>query len=196
MNQSVRTPPSLPPIGSANASNGNSAVILAILITFVVTSFLWGAVLAAVVVYFTFVGGSGFEDPFHLTIEYPEEVRMAEEFEVTLTVENATDQSITLSSIDIFSELREGFDIIGTDPETTVSESNLTDDFTTLWLSEEFNVDSSTIVKIYMQAKKPGRWGGRIDVCDPSENFTSVYATLTVLPSDDLPANAVSPESQ
>ncbi len=159
------------------------AIVLAVIITFICTSVLWGGGIVAVFIFLTWSGGLNdiLEDPFHVTLHHPSEVFVAEEFEVKLIVEDATDDPRILESIDIFAGLLDGFDIIGTRPETSADATSGLP-FTTLWLEKEIEVDEPKTLVIHLRAKRGGRYGGRIDVCDSREGFTSVYVRITVHP--------------
>jgi hypothetical protein len=147
--------------------------VITVAITFVATTILWiGVVIGLYWFYF------GSEPPFRVALNHPAEVALGSEFAVAVAVENSSDEPATLGSIDIYNSLLDGFELISSRPAFVGVDDVL--NFQTLWYQAELQPDSPRTFTLTFRATRPGRHGGQLDVCTPTEVCTTVYATIAV----------------
>lgn len=147
--------------------------VIAVVITFVATTILWiGIIIGLYWFYF------GNEPPFRVALNHPTEVALGSEFAVAVTVENSSGEQATLGSIDIYNSLLDGFELISSRPAFVGIDDVL--NFHTLWYQAALQPDSPQTFTLTLRATRPGRHGGQLDVCTPTEVCTTVYATIAV----------------
>jgi hypothetical protein len=147
--------------------------VITVAITFVATSVLWIGIIIGL---YWFYYGS--EPPFRVVLNHPAEVALGSEFTVAVAVENSSDEPATLGSIDIYDSLLDGFELISSRPAFAGVDDVL--NFQTLWYQTELQPDSPQTFTLTFRATRPGRHGGQLDVCTPTEVCTTVYATIGV----------------
>lgn len=147
--------------------------VIAVVITFVATTILW--IGAAIGLYWYFYGS---EPPFRVVLNYPAEVAFGSEFAVAVAVENSSEEAATLGSIDIYDSLLDGFELISSRPAFVGVDDVL--NFQTLWYQTELQPDAPQTFTLTFRATRPGRHGGQLDVCTPTEVCTTVYAAIAV----------------
>ena len=147
--------------------------VITVVITFVATTILWiGIIIGLYWFYF------GNEPPFRVALSHPSDVTLGTEFAVAVTVENSSDETATLGSIDIYDSLLDGFELVSSRPAFVGIDDVL--NFQTLWYQAELQPDAPLNVTLTFRATRPGRHGGQLDVCTPTEVCTTVYATIAV----------------
>ena len=147
--------------------------VITVAITFVATTILWIGIIIGL---YWFYYGS--EPPFRVALSHPTEVTLGSEFGVAVTVENSSDEPATLGSIDIYDSLLNGFELVSSRPAFVGIDDVL--NFQTLWYHAELQPDAPLSVTLTFRATQPGRHGGQLDVCTPTEVCTTVYATIAV----------------
>lgn len=147
--------------------------LITVAITFVATTILWIGIIIGLYWYYY-----GNEPPFRVVLNHPAEVTLGSEFAVAVTVENASDEPATLGSIDIYDSLLDGFELISSRPAFVGVDDVL--NFQTLWYQAELQPNVPLGVTLTFRATRPGRHGGQLDVCTPTEVCTTVYATIAV----------------
>ena len=147
--------------------------VITVAITFVATTILWiGIIIGLYWFYF------GSEPPFRVALSHPTEVPLGSEFAVAVIVENSSDEPATLGSIDIYDSLLDGFELVSSRPAFVGVEDVL--NFQTLWYQAELQPAAPQTFTLTFRAILPGRHGGQLDVCTPTEVCTTVYATIAV----------------
>ena len=106
--------------------------------------------------------------------------------DLTITVDNPTEESISLGSIDLYDSLIDGFEVGAIDPEPSSRDGSM--GFLTLYYSEELEPGDQFVVTVNMTARKTGQWAGDIDACTPLENFTTFHQEIEVLAEGREPA--------
>ncbi len=147
--------------------------VVTVAITFVATTILWIGVIIGL---YWFYYGS--EPPFRVALSHPGDVALGSEFAVAVTVENSSDEAATLGSIDIYDSLLDGFELVSSRPAFVGVDDVL--NFQTLWYRAELQPNVPLAVTLTFRAMRPGRHGGQLDVCTPTEVCTTVYATIAV----------------
>ncbi len=147
-------------------------LVIAVIATFVGTSLLW---VVAFFAYGMYVFG---EPPFRLSIDHPSEVEVGEVLDIELKIINARSEPVTLGSVDIYSSLLDGFELIGTTPPYD-SESSVFG-FHTLWFDQRISGEEGIMIDITLRATQSGRHHGQLEVCTPWEKCTTVYLSIDV----------------
>lgn len=143
------------------------------LITFLITSALWIAVLAFL------YWSVNLEPPeFQIDIESPDEVALGDEFHMVISVTNISDSDLTLSSIDVYDSLLGGFELIYIDPTPEDKWRILGMD--TSFFSRRLSAQETFTATYSLKAKAVGAWVGDIDCCTPFENFVTVSKAIRV----------------
>lgn len=115
---------------------------------------------------------------FQVDIEAPDEVALNEEFDLVVNVINASDSNLTLGSIDIYSSLLDGFEVISIEPfPNEISEMF---GLQSSYFSHKLAGGEQITVTYSLQAKEEGLWIGDIDCCTPFENFVTVSKAIKV----------------
>lgn len=150
----------------------NKTIVTTSLITFFATSALWVVGVVFLVFYFM-------ESPnFSVTIESPNEVNREEIFTISIDVNNPSDETITLGSIDIYDSLLGGFEIVKIEPSP--EETDTLFDFHTAYFSHVLNPRENFRANYTLRAKTPGLWIGDIDCCTPSQKFVTTSKAIRV----------------
>jgi hypothetical protein len=147
--------------------------VMTVAITFLATTILWIGIIIGL--YWFYYGN---EPPFRVVLNHPAEVTLGAEFAVAVAVENSSDEPATLGSIDIYDSLLDGFELVSSRPAFVGVDDVL--NFQTLWYHTELPPDAPRTFTLTFRATRPGRHGGQLDVCTPTEVCTTVYATIAV----------------
>ena len=124
--------------------------------------------------YFYFTGSP----PFQVTIDAPSKVAVNDTFDVVINVTNPSDKKMILDSIDIYSSLLDGFDIVSVSPDPGSQMKIL--NFQSLSFSHSVRPNETVKVVVSLNAKEEGYFAGDIDVCTPAQNFTTVSTGIVV----------------
>ena len=152
--------------------NKTKIIVTTSLITFFTTSALWVAGVVLLAYYFM-------DSPnFSVTVESPTEVKREEVFTISIDVNNPSDDSITLGSIDIYDSLLEGFEIIKIEPNPEETDSIF--GFHTAYFNHVLNPRESFRSTYTLRAETAGLWIGDIDCCTPSEKFVTTSRAIRV----------------
>jgi len=146
-------------------------VIIA-LISAAVTSIVWIAGLVLISLYF--FGPL----PFQVRIDAPARVSVDDSFEIVINATNPTPKEMILDSIDIYSSLLEGFDVVSVSPPPS-SESKILN-FQSFSFSRSVRPNETVKVVVLLKAKKDGYFSGEIDICTPAQKFTTVSTGIVV----------------
>jgi hypothetical protein len=150
-------------------------VIITVIVTAIATSLAWIGIIVAL--YFQQSSG---EEPFHVTADLPERVRVGEAVSLRLSITNPADEPRILDSVDVYESFLEGLEVRALTPHP--AETNRILDFTTYSYSRTLaGGESITLVFDYV-ATKPGYFSGDVDVCTPEQDYTTVRATISVQP--------------
>lgn len=153
--------------------NKAQTIVLTSVITFIATSALWVAGLSYL--YFLYM-----ESPtFSVAIETPEQVKLEDTFEVSVTVTNPSEEDTMLGSIDIYDSLLEGFEIVSIQPrpDDTMHQFG----FHTAYFNHKMPPAATFTATYTLKAKQGGLWVGDIDCCTPNEQFVTVSKAISVI---------------
>ena len=159
--------------------NNTKVIFISSVVTFLATSAIWIAGIVFYIVDFTYYF-AGFMDSasFSVEVEAPHKVKMEEIFNLTVSVTNPSEETITLDSIDIYDSLLDGFEIISIEPEP--------DDvlhlfgFYSIYLYYKLAPGENVVVTCTLKAREPGLWIGDIDSCTPGQQFVTVSKGILV----------------
>jgi len=146
---------------------------LVALISAVVTSICWA--IGLVVVYLYLYGSA---PPFQVQVDAPSRVLLGEVTEVTIQVTNPTEKKMVIDSVDIYSSLLDGFEVLEINP-SPASDSQIFN-FRSLSFSRPVEPGETLAIVVPLKAKETGYWAGDIDVCTPAQRFTTVSAGIVV----------------
>ena len=158
--------------------NNAKTIIITSAITFVATSAIWIAGILFYIVDFTYFAGFMDSASFSVEVQAPEKVKIEETFNLTVSVSNPSEETITLDSIDIYDSLLDGFEIISIEPEP--DDVSRLFDFHTIFLDYELAPGENIIVTYTLKAREPGLWTGDIDCCTPNQQFVTVIKGILV----------------
>lgn len=143
------------------------------LISAAVTSLIWAAGIA--IAYFYFFGAP---PPFQVKVDAPPSASVDDSFEIAIHATNPSADEMVLDSIDIYSSLLEGFDLISVTP--TPSSQKKIINFQSFSFSQSVASNDTLTVIVSLKAKKEGYFAGDIDVCTPAQKFTTVSTGISV----------------
>ena len=114
------------------------------------------------------------------SISAPVEVAVGDEFEMTVTVTNPNDATVTLDSIDIYYSFLDGFQVVSVSP----SPGDTTDfemlDFRSWDFGNTIAPGDELDIVYKLRAIQPGHYSGDVDICNPAQDFTTVLADIVV----------------
>ncbi len=152
----------------------NKLILITILLTAVVTSLAWLGVggLAYYVIY-------NKTPEFVVSVDQPETVEVGTEFKLGITVENSGRSPLTLSNIDLYDGLLDGFEILGTSPAPRTTERIY--GYASYGIERTLNSGETYSIEVELRAEEAGVWGGDIDACTPGQNFITRYTEIEVV---------------
>jgi hypothetical protein len=113
-------------------------------------------------------------------LSLPLEAELNSTISMVVTVSNPHDEVVTLDSIDIDESFLEGFQIISIDPKPTDT-NNVPFIGQRSWsFGKQLPPGESLAVAFEMKPIAEGRFSGDVDVCNPNQDFTTLYAEVTV----------------
>lgn len=156
-------------------------VLVASAITFAITSLGW--------MFFTYLAlrhqSESAEPPFAVSLELPEEVQLGEVFTVRATAQNTSEVAQVWSTLDVYDDFLQNFRLEGSNPEILSREHFY--NFTVLGYDIDLPPGASASVDLTLRATHAGTFGGSFDFCDPTENFVSAYAEISVVEQEAIP---------
>lgn len=148
-------------------------IVLTALVTFVLTSVFWVACLFGLYSWW-----ANYQPDFIISVDAPARVTEDAIFQLVAKVENPTDETLTLGSIDIYDSLINGFEVMSVDPEPESTDPSF--GFATFYFSQELPPGAVHTVVFELRAVETGVWTGDVDFCTPSENFVTATKTIVV----------------
>lgn len=148
-------------------------IVLTALVTFALTSVFWIACLIGAYMFWV-----NHQPDFLVTVDSPDRVFEGDVFELSATVENPTDGSLTLGSIDIYDSFIDGFEVVQVDPEPASMDPSF--GFATFYFSQELPPGAIHTFVFKLRAVEAGVWTGDVDFCTPMENFVTATKTIVV----------------
>ena len=145
-------------------------------ITFLTTTLFWILIFVGI-----FNWTSSGPPPFQAQLDYPETVSLNQEFEIFLHVRNPGDEPLELASVDIYHSFLKGFSVITVFPSESERMSNI--DFDTFWFEKQLKPKEKTSIMFKLEAVKTGYFWGDLDICTPTEKFTTIATTIEVTDS-------------
>ena len=135
-------------------------IVLTALISAVLTSLLWVAVLVIADFYF-----NGDPPPFRVNIAVPASISVGESLEIVIDVTNPTDSDLVIEGITIDSRLMDGFDLVSISPNPNAYGEGM--DSHAFTFSRTIAPRNSLTVVVDLKAKQQGYFGGNIRVFTP-----------------------------
>ena len=152
--------------------------IATVVITFVVTSAFWLAIIVGAAYFYL-----DSESPLQVTIETPNQVAPGESFDLVLNVINAGDKRTGMHSVDLYDQFLQGFDVVDAAPPI-VDDAQI-GNFRTLWFEHALEPGETVSARIHLKASQLGRHSGQIDVCTGLELCANIYETIEVVKAED-----------
>lgn len=115
------------------------------------------------------------------SLDMPLQVTVGETFHATITASNGHDKTVTLDSIDISDTLLAGVQIssIEPDPESTTRVPVL--DQRSWAFNTPVEPGATMTVRYTLRAVREGHFTGDIDLCNPSQDFFTLYGDLVIV---------------
>jgi len=106
---------------------------------------------------------------------------------MSVTVTNPHAQAVTLDSIDVSKSFLSGFQVVAVDPAPTETYDIPFTDQRSWTFNHEVLPEQSLSINFELKAVQAGHFSGEIDVCNPNQDFRTLYADVLVL--DREPSN-------
>lgn len=152
-----------------------TGLLLAIVITFAVTSMAW-----MVLGYLTLNHRNTYDvPPFAVSLDFPEEVVLGERFTVKASVENTSAQLRVWSSLDVYDEFLQYFRL--EDAQPAIRHRQNFYGYTVFGFEQMLEPGATASVELTFQANQAGSFGGNFDFCDAAENYVTAYAEIEVI---------------
>jgi len=136
--------------------------------------------LAAVAVVVLFVFHVA-QDPtgMQIAIEAPATVARGQEFQLAVMVINdRTDETLEVGSIDIADEYLAGFTVVSTEPSFTTSTQVPVDESRSYEFKQRIPPGATNQFMFKLRARKAGVFSGEVDVCEGMRFMTMVVETV------------------
>jgi hypothetical protein len=165
-----------------------AAVMLAVIVTFLVTSACWllAGLLFVMVVSNNFTSDLSAEDfnseftapPFQVRLDYPDDVAAGDEFDLVVHVRNLGETAQVVDSIDLDASLLEGLEVVASDPFFTEREDF--GSYESFYFTYSLEGAEAAMFTITLRARQRGVFTGDIDVCDQEVNFITLAMGMRV----------------
>ena len=148
------------------------------------TIIIVGVVVAAVVLAVTCVGGifalmlyivNNVPEGIVLDFDYPNDVVVGEEFDVTITIENVLDESRILMGIDFYGQIFDGVSVLSFDPSPTRDDGDAIFGSRTVLFNRLIPAEGEIVIVVTMTAQEAGSYTGDVDIT--IDNVLSLYST-------------------
>ena len=116
--------------------------------------------------------------PFQVKVDAPSTVSLDDVFDISVEATNRSSKQTVLGSIDIYSSLLDGFELISIIPNPS-SDSRMFG-FRTLTFSQSIEPNDKHTIVFTLKAFKEGYFAGDIDVCTPTQKFSTVNTGIKV----------------
>jgi hypothetical protein len=141
--------------------------------------------LGVAVLFLIILGGAGYwlvhEAPMlDAKLSVPSEVALDSTAELVVTVTNPHEEEVALDSIDIDDAFLEGFQVVAVEPEPSDTTSVPLMDQRSWDFGEPVGPGKSLTVKFTLKPVSEGRFSGAVDVCNPNQDFESLFADVVV----------------
>ncbi|MFO7900440.1 MAG: hypothetical protein R6V58_15445 [Planctomycetota bacterium] len=148
-----------------------------------------GAVAAVVVlgIWFWFVRELPVLDA---TFSVPSEVELGSTVALVVETTNPHDEPVTLDSIDIDNSFLAGFQVVSTDPEPTETRQVPLIDQCSWEFGKTVPPGESLAVTFELKPVAEGHYWGSVDVCNPNQDFTGLFADVVVKKAGTPPAES------
>ncbi len=152
----------------------NKLIVITVALTVMITSLAWLGIggLAYLIIYQK-------SPEFRVTVDQPDTVVVGNVFKMRITVENSGSTPLTLSNIDLYDELLDGFEV------TAIAPSPRTTEVLYGYVSHEIDrtlkSHETYSIQLELRAEAVGVWGGDIDACTPGQNFITRYTEIEVV---------------
>jgi hypothetical protein len=152
------------------------------------TKIIIGAVIAVVALGITCVGGifafgiwiaNNVPEGIVLNFDYPDDVVVGDEFDVTITVQNLLDTSRTLTDLDFYEPVLDGVSIVSFDPQPATDESMNVFGSRTVSFNRMIPAQSELVLVVTMTADEAGYFTGDVDVS--IDGILSIYSTTQTI---------------
>ena len=115
------------------------------------------------------------------SISAPSMVQLDSELTLVVTATNPHQKAIVLDSIDIADSFLEGFQIVDVEPKPTSTGQII--GMRTWAFGFPVEPGASREISFKMKAVQEGHFSGDVDVCNPTQDFTTVIADVVVRPA-------------
>ena len=147
-----------------------------ILITVVITSVFWLLIGLGAFLYVMYVVEG--DPPFHVSLDYPHEVRLGVPFDLNVSVTNLADKRRTIGSVYIDDSLLKGFEILSVSPKPD-SEENVADVHASSY-ARAIEPSETISFQFRLRGKEEGSFWGDVDTFTPGLRYTTVSAAIKV----------------
>ncbi|TLD72005.1 hypothetical protein FEM03_04580 [Phragmitibacter flavus] len=118
------------------------------------------------------------EPTLMVTMNAPNEVEMNGVVDLVITATNPHPEPVVLDSVDINNDFLKGFQVVNVQP--TPSDSMSVFVLKSWSFGSELQPNESIDIKFTLKAIKVGRFEGEIDVCNPNQDFITLFADIIV----------------
>lgn len=112
------------------------------------------------------------------SITSPASVTVDSTFDAVITAENPHSDSIVLDSIDVEDVFLEGFQVVSVTPKPSDTYSIF--GYRTWEFNQAVQPGEMVEVTFTFRAVQPGHYTGDVDVCNPNQDFKTVFADVMV----------------
>jgi hypothetical protein len=110
----------------------------------------------------------------------PSMVTLDEPITLVVTATNKNQEAVTLDSIDVDNAFLSGFQVLEVNPEPTESSDIPLLDQRTWAFGRSIPPGGQVAVAFKLKPVQTGHFVGDIDVCNPTQDFSTVYADIVV----------------
>ena len=158
------------------------------------TKIVIGVVVAVIALGITCVGGivafgvwatGQVPEGIILSFEYPDDVVVGDEFDVTITIENLLEESRTLTDLDFYNPVLDGVSIVSFDPVPVSDDGASILGSRTISFNRPIPAEGEIILVVTMTAQEAGFFTGDVDVS--IDGILSIYSTTQTIIIDEAP---------
>lgn len=120
-----------------------------------------------------------------LDFDYPDNIVVGDEFEVTITVENLFDETRMLYELDFYNPILDGVSIISFDPPPATDDGQAIFGSRTIAFNQQIPAEGEVVIVVTMAAEQAGYYTGDVDVS--IDGILSIHSTTQTLVIDEAP---------
>jgi len=113
-------------------------------------------------------------------LDLPHEAAVGETIQLVIHASNPHQESVTLDSVDIDDALLEGLQVLEVEPTPTGTIALGFLEQRSWTFDHSIPSTGQLEVVFTMRAIQPGRYTGNVDVCNPRQDFTSLYGDIVI----------------